>query len=215
MDRAVKAVHILCKSSNTWALGGNTSTADLLGALPVLVKGVITLLVALQLAAPKAAKVQVGLAVVVDEAGRVDTVAARDGLRVGREGTLGPIRDSDADAKDVLRVTGWEIEVVAAIALRSIGRPHLLGYPGNVIGAEGYSVVGDGGGWIQRLRAEDVVVGHVVLVAIVVEGNVGLAVVRWVDINLAIEDVGGRVGRVDVCDEGRHSYCGFGMMVKP
>ncbi len=54
-------------------------------------------------------------------------------------------------------------------------------------------MVDDGLERVERRRAEDVVVGHVVLVAIVVEGDVRLAVVRGVDEDLALEDVRRRV----------------------
>ena len=48
------------------------------------------------------------------------------------------------------------------------------------------------------------VVGHVVLVAIVVELNVRLAVVAGVDVDAVVEDVGRGVGRVGAGDERRH-----------
>jgi hypothetical protein len=94
-----------------------------------------------------------------------------------------------------------EVEVVAAVlALRAVGGPHLLVDPGHVLGADGDAVV-------RHLAAllgerEDVVVDHVVLVALVVEAEVVLAVVAGVDVDLAVEDVRRRVGRVDVRHEG-------------
>jgi len=45
------------------------------------------------------------------------------------------------------------------------------------------------------------VIGHVVLVAIVIVFDIRLAVVGGVDVELAVEDVGGGVGRVDVGDD--------------
>lgn len=38
-----------------------------------------------------------------------------------------------------------------------------------------------------------------ILVAIVIEGDVSLAIVRWVDVDFAIKDVSRWVGCVDVC----------------
>ena len=52
-------------------------------------------------------------------------------------------------------------------------------------------------------EGEGVVVCHVVLVAIVVELDVGLAIVRGVDVELVVEDVCRGVGGVDVGHEGR------------
>ena len=61
-----------------------------------------------------------------------------------------------------------------------------------------------GNGAIGELwHGEDVVVGHVVLVAIVVKGDGGFAVVRGVYVDSVVEDVGGRVGCVDVLYQGR------------
>src|SRR5665213_1891688 len=55
------------------------------------------------------------------------------------------------------------------------------------------------------------VVVHVILVAVVVERNVGFTVMRRVDVDLALEDMCGRVGRVDVGDQWlvRHDQAGF------
>lgn len=60
-------------------------------------------------------------------------------------------------------------------------------------------MVGYGAG--DGVHGEDVVVGHVVLVAIVVEGDCCFAVVAGVDVEFVVEDVGGGVGCVDVGDE--------------
>ena len=57
----------------------------------------------------------------------------------------------------------------------------------------------------QGVGGEDVVVDHVVLVAIVVEGDGGFAVVGGVDVEAAVEDVGGGVGGIEM------GYEGFGV----
>lgn len=59
---------------------------------------------------------------------------------------------------------------------------------------------------IQRGRAEDMVIGHVILVTIVIELDVGLPVVGRVDVDTAIEDVCRRVGSIDVGDDRGHCY---------
>ena len=53
-------------------------------------------------------------------------------------------------------------------------------------------------GAIGVVEREDVVVDHVILVAIVVRGDGGFPVVGGVDVELVGEDVGGGVGGVDV-----------------
>lgn len=47
------------------------------------------------------------------------------------------------------------------------------------------------------VHRNDVIVGHVVLVTLVIKGNVGLAIVRRVDIDPAVKDMSRRVGNVD------------------
>lgn len=51
------------------------------------------------------------------------------------------------------------------------------------------------------VHGEDVVVSHVVLVAIVVEGYCCFAVVTGVDVEFVVEDMGGGVCCVDMGDE--------------
>lgn len=122
-----------------------------------------------------------------------------DRLRLRRERPGRGVCDGDADAEDAFLVARREVEVVLPVLGGGVGRPQLLGHPGHVGGLEGDAVVSRGSaGGVQR---EDVVVVHVVLVAIVVELDVGLPVVRGVDVELSLEDVGGRVRGVDVGDE--------------
>ncbi|KAL1954283.1 hypothetical protein VTO42DRAFT_1425 [Malbranchea cinnamomea] len=168
---------------------------------------------ALELSAPDPAKVQVGLAVVVDKACRIDAVAARDGLRVWRERTLGTIALCDADAEDALLVARREVQKVLPVLGGGVGRPHLLRHPGDVCGLEGHAVVGHGPA--HGVHGQDVVVVHVVLVSIVVVGLGGFDVVRRVDVESAVEDVGGRVRSVDVSNEGLVSgHCDFALFSK-
>ena len=79
-----------------------------------------------------------------------------------------------------------------------VGGPKLFGGPGDGGVGEGDTVVYCcfwGGGevvWVEGWRGEgdDVVVDHVILVAVVVEFDVGFPVVRGVDINGVVEDMG-------------------------
>jgi hypothetical protein len=157
---------------------------------------------ALQLAAPDAAEVEVCLAVVVYEAGRVDAVAAGDVVLVGLEGAFGLVGDGDTDPEDAFPVSGREVEVKLAVLFGGIGSPELFVDPWDVLGFQCDAVVGDGAFDIGH--GEDMVVGHVVLVAIVVVLDVGLTVVGWIDVELAVEDVGTWVG----CEEVGHDGTG-------
>lgn len=67
-------------------------------------------------------------------------------------------------------------------------------------------MVGDFTGWAEGVDAENMIVGHVILVAIVVELNIRLTVMRGVDVNLAVKDVSRGVGGVDIGDERRHGF---------
>lgn len=159
-------------------------------------------LVALQLAAPEPAEVQVRVARVrVDEGRGVDAEAPRYRLGVGHERAGRGVADGDADAEHGRPVARREVQVVLAVLEGRIGRPELLRRPRHVLGAQHHAVVGHGVGGVggvQRRRREDVVVGHVVLVAVVVELDVRLAVVRGVDVDAPLEDVGRGVRRVEV-----------------
>lgn len=143
---------------------------------------------ALELAAPQAAEVEVCLAVVVDEGGRVDAVASRDGGWFWLEGSVWGRAYGDSDSEDSFLVPGWEVEVVFAVFGGGVRGPELFGDPGDVFGGEDDAVVchgpADGG------EGEDMVVVHVILVAIVVEFDVCFAVVGGIDVELALEDVG-------------------------
>ena len=139
-----KVVHVLCQAGHAGALGLDALAAALLWALPFVVELVVAVLVALELAAPETAKVEVRLAVVVDKGRRIDAVRPLDGLRVRLEGSLGRITLCDADAEDALLVAGGEVEVVLPVLGGGVGGPELLGDPGDVVGDEDGAVVGDG-----------------------------------------------------------------------
>ena len=155
--------------------------------------------VLLQLPAPDSAEIHVEGAVDVLEHRRIDRIAAFDRLRLGHEGTGRVLADGDADLEDAVRALGREVQVVLAVLAGGIRRPHLALGPGHVLHVEGDAVVhGLRAGMLER---EDVVVLHREMVAVVVEGDAGLDVVRGIDVDPAVEDVGGRVGGIDVRDE--------------
>ena len=155
---------------------------------------------ALQLAAPDAAKVQVRRAVFVDERRGVDAEAAFYGLGFWLEWSFGFVAGGYTNAEDTLLVAGREEEVVFPVLAGGIRGPELFLDPGYVILLQGYAVVCN---WTTYfIHAEDVVIVHVILVAVVVILDVCLTIVRGVDIQLAIEDVGRWVGGENVCDDG-------------
>jgi hypothetical protein len=155
----------------------------------------------LQLPAPDAAPGEVEPAVVVGQATGIDAVGAGDGRRLGLEGTLGAVADRDTDAKETLLVAGGEIEVVAAVLEGGVGRPQLLAGPGHVLEIQGHPVVGHGAA--DLIEGEDMVVRHVVLVTQIVVGNVGFAIVRRINVDPAVENVGGGISCIEVRNQGR------------
>ncbi|OSS50698.1 hypothetical protein B5807_04694 [Epicoccum nigrum] len=189
-----KLRHVVCQLANLCAQ--RVTRGGLLAALverpccPVL-----------QLAAPDAAKEEVRAAVVVDERRRVDAEAALDVVGLGLERALGLVADGHTHTEDTFLVARGEVEVVFPVLGRGVWGPELFRDPGHVFLLENYAVVCHGPA--DLFHAEDVVVGHVVLVAIVVVLDVGLTVVGRVDVELAVKDVRRGVGGEDVGYDGR------------
>ena len=86
--------------------------------------------------------------------------------------------------------------------------PELLADPGYIISAEGNSMV------LKRtlygVRGKDVIIVHVILVTVVVVLDVRLAIMRGVDVELAIKDMGAGISGKEVAHDGawiRHVCC--------
>lgn len=126
---------------------------------------------ALELAAPDASEIEIGLSVVVDETTGVDAVASRKGIFVWGEWTFGGITHGNADAENTFFVSCGEVEVVFSVLGAGVWGPELFGDPGDGRSGEDDAVVGYGAG--DGGHREDVVVFHGVLIAIVVVLDVG------------------------------------------
>lgn len=188
---ALELEHVVGQLAHLGAEGIDPLTTRLFGPGPALVKNVVAFLVALQLPTPQPAEIQIRTPVVVHKRGGVDAEAPLDRLGLGLERSLGLVPDGDADAEDALLVARGEVQVVLPVLGGGVGGPELLGHPGDVLGLQDHAVVCHlRGVAVEAVEAEDVVVGHVVLVAIVVEFDVSLAVMGRVDVDLVIEDVG-------------------------
>ena len=154
----------------------------------------------LQLAAPDPAEVHVVLAVAVLEDRRVDAVAPLDGLGPRRKGTGRAASNRGPDAEGVLFVFHGKVQVVAAVLLGGVGGPHLPARPRDVLDVERDAVVGHRAS--DRVHRKHVIVAHGEMAAEIVGANAGVDVVRRIDEDLAVEDVRGWVGGVEVLDEG-------------
>ncbi|KAI6763653.1 hypothetical protein HG531_013041 [Fusarium graminearum] len=190
LNFACELVHIITKLSNSRSLGGDTLAADFLRTLPLRIKDIIALLVALQLSTPETSEVEISLSIVIHKACGVNAVATLDRLWVWGERTLWLVTDSNTNAEDSLLVSCGEVKEVFAVFLSGIRSPELLGHPRDVFCLQDDTMVSDLGRRVQALSTEDMVVSHVVLIAIVVELDIGLTIVRGIDIDLAIEDMG-------------------------
>jgi len=146
-------------------------------------------LVPLELTAPETAEVAVDLSVVVLEDTGVDAERAADGVFLRDEGALGALGDGHAQVEDAVVVLGREDEVVAAVLLHDIAVPHLLLGPRHLIHVEHDAVVGDRGCQGVALQGENMVVAHLEVAAVIVEGSTGLDVVRGVDVQTVVEDM--------------------------
>ena len=146
-------------------------------------------LVPLELTAPETAEVAVDLPVVVLEDTGVDAEGAADGVLLRDEGALGALGDGHAQVENAIVVLGREDEVVAAVLLHDIAVPHLLLGPRNLVHVEHNAVVGDRGCQGVSLQGENMVVAHLEMAAVIVEGSTGLDVVRGVDVQTVVEDM--------------------------
>ena len=153
----------------------------------------------LQLAAPDAAKVHVALTVRVLEDRGVDAVGALDrfGLCLERTGRL--VGNCGANPEDVLLVLHGKIQVVLPALLGRVRRPHLPACPRHILDIERDAVIGDR--TTDRVHREHMVVAHGEVAAEIIRRNAGVDVVRGVDVDLAVEDVGRRIGGVDLRDQ--------------
>jgi len=133
LDFTIELKHVLSELSSPRSLRGNTLSANLLGTLPFRIENIVAFLVTLKLSAPKTPEVEVCATVLIDEAGRVDAVAALDGLGFGGEGPLGLVADGNADTEDALLVACREVKVVFAVLLGTVGGPKLFGDPWDVL----------------------------------------------------------------------------------
>lgn len=86
-------------------------------------------------------------------------------------------------------ITSGEVEVELPVGpLSTIWCPDLLADPWYVLRPQRDAMVGNR--CANSVHGQNMIVGHVILVTAVVKFNVGLPVVRGVDIDTAVEGVG-------------------------
>ncbi|KAI6765904.1 hypothetical protein HG530_006974 [Fusarium avenaceum] len=109
----------------------------------LLAVGVVLVLVlpVLELSALNTTPSEVCAVVGVNEAGGIDAEGVGDPALVGFERTTGVGGDGNADSEDTILVLGGEVQVVFAVLVGCIGRPHLMRGPGNVVDGETNTMV--------------------------------------------------------------------------
>ena len=121
-------------------------------------------------------------------------------MLLGHEGAFRTVGNGHAEVEHAVIVLGREDEVVFAILLHHVTVPELLLSPGHLVLVEDDAMIGGGVG-LHIVEGEHVVVTHLEVSAVVVEGSARLAVVRWVDVKTSVKHVGRRVGHVVLGEE--------------
>ncbi|RAL62768.1 hypothetical protein DID88_004610 [Monilinia fructigena] len=164
MNGGRKSVHIVAQFCDSRTQG--RAGARLHGIVFFPVKHLVLGAPALELTAPDAPEIEIGLPIIIDETTRVDAVTSRKGEFIWGEWAFGVIPHGDTDAENTFFVSSGEVEVVFSIFGAGVRGPELFGDPGDGRGGEDDAVVGYGAG--DGRHREDVVVLHGVLVSIVV-----------------------------------------------
>ena len=144
----------------------------------------------LQLSAPDTTEVDIDSTIVVLEDTRVDAVGLADRVGLRDERTFGSVGDGHTQAEDTIVVLCRKDQMVLAVDLHDIVIPHLLLRPGHVLDVEDLSAVGDVGFHRVAVDAQHVVVLHLEVTTVVVEGRTAVPVVGRVDIDLVVKHMG-------------------------
>ena len=146
-------------------------------------------MIPLQLSSPESTEVAVYLAVVILEHTRVDGERATHGLLLGDERTFRTVGNSYTQVEHTIIVLGREDEVVLAVLLYTVVVPHLFLCPFHLLYIEDDTMVCDIA-LFQVFERQHMVVFHLEVSSVIVEGMSSLTVVAGVDIQLAVKHIG-------------------------
>ena len=110
--------------------------------------------------------------------------------------TFGTLGNGNAQMEDTAKVLCREDEVIAAVLLNDIVVPHLLLSPRHLVHVENQAVVCDVGFERIARKGQHMVVAHLEMSAVVVEGSTCLDVMRRVDKESFTKDMDRRVGHI-------------------
>ena len=122
-------------------------------------------------------------------------------MLLGDGGTFGTLTDGNAQMEDAIVVLCREDEVIATVLLYHIVVPHLLLCPGHLVNVKYHAVVGDFGFKGIARKGQHMIVSHLEVTAVVVEGSPCLDVVRRVDIQAVVKHMNRRVGHIIVGEQ--------------
>lgn len=202
LDFFGELVYVVGKFVDFCVLGCDVFVVDFFRILLIGVVEVVVFLVVLELVILEIIEVEVSLVIVIDEVGWVNVEVVFDGFWVGGEWFFGFVVNSDINVEDVVFIVGREVEVVFVVFGCVVWSLKLFGNLRDVFGFEDDIVVGYFVWWWEVVDIEDMIVGYIILVVIVVELNVGFVIVGGVDVDFVIEDVSWGVGGISGCNEG-------------
>src|SRR5690606_2103433 len=134
--------------------------------------------------------------IVITEYGRVDGIAAFDGLRLRGEwaGRVVAYRHTDLEA--AVGTLGREVEVIFAIFGGRIRGPHLTLSPGHILHVQRYTAVLSR--TVRTVHPQYVVVLHAEVITVVIERDARINVVGWMEVEPATEAVRCRISGIDM-----------------
>ena len=149
-------------------------------------------LIPLELTAPETAEVAIDLAVIVLEHAGVDRERTTDGVLLRNKRTLGPVGDGYTKMEYTVIVLSREDQVVLAVFLDDIIVPHQLLGPSDLIYIENLTIICHLAVF-HVFHGNHVIVLHLEVTAIIIEGSTSLPVMRRIDEQFSVKNIGRRI----------------------
>ena len=149
-------------------------------------------LVPLELSTPETTEVAIDLSVVILEHTGIDRVGATHGVLLGDKRTLRSVCHSHTKVEHTIVVLGREDEEILAVLLDDIVVPHLLLSPGHLLHIEDLAVVSHLT-VLHIFHGDHMVVFHLEVSAIIVEGSTSLPVMGRIDEEFAVKHISRRI----------------------
>ena len=142
--------------------------------------------IALQLSAPDTTKIDIVAAVVIAEHSHIDTVTSADRVRLRDKRTFRLVTNGYTHTENVITVFQRKIKIILSVFISYIAVPKLTSCPRDVCHTQCYTVVGYFA-MHDIVGRENMIIIHIKMVTVIIFRNTGLAVVRRIDIQTAVE----------------------------